>query len=177
MTLVLSSSLCSLLRLSFYLNLSGRNCLLSPPVLAGYNGYPDTCFFWETMQLISWPDGEGYLCPLQFFCSLFPLISRIHSSLFSDWRRTVSSKFFDTQVPSISTEEDVLPCHPCCVLFRLCFNRHHLLLSSYLSGLAESRILPATPVELVPGHYSSHSAPYSYGLLAPLTLWRLSVSL
>ena len=27
-------------------------------------------------------------------CSLSPLISRIHSSLFSDWRRTVSSKFF-----------------------------------------------------------------------------------
>ena len=32
-------------------------------------------------------------------CSLSPVISRIHSCLFSDWRRTVSSKFFDTQVP------------------------------------------------------------------------------
>ena len=29
-------------------------------------------------------------------CSLSPLISRIHSRLISDWRRTVSSKFFDT---------------------------------------------------------------------------------
>ena len=37
-------------------------------------------------------------------CSLFPLISRIHFSLFSDWKCPVSSKFFDTQVPSISTE-------------------------------------------------------------------------
>ena len=36
--LVLSSSSCSLLRLSCYLNHSGRNCLLSPPVLSGYNG-------------------------------------------------------------------------------------------------------------------------------------------
>ena len=30
---------------------------------------------------------------------------------------------------------------------------------------------------LVPGHFSSHSALSSYGLFAPLTLWRLSVSL
>ena len=36
-------------------------------------------------------------------CSLSPLTSRIHSRLFSDWRRTVSSKFFDTQVSSIFT--------------------------------------------------------------------------
>ena len=32
-------------------------------------------------------------------CSLFPLISCGHPLLFSDWRRTVSSKFFDTQIP------------------------------------------------------------------------------
>ena len=30
---------------------------------------------------------------------------------------------------------------------------------------------------LAPGHFSSHSALSSYGLFAPLTLWRLSVSL
>ena len=30
---------------------------------------------------------------------------------------------------------------------------------------------------LVPGHLSSHSALSSYGLFAPLALWRLSVSL
>ena len=39
--------------------------------------------------------------------------------LFSDWRRTVSSKFFDTQVPSIATEELVLPRHARCVLSRI----------------------------------------------------------
>ena len=44
------------------------------------------------------------LTPSAIPCSLSPLISRIHSCLFSDWRRTVSSKYFDTQVPSISTE-------------------------------------------------------------------------
>ena len=68
-------------------------------------------------------------------CSLSPLISRIHSLLFSDWRRTVSSKYFDTQVPSISTEELVLPRHARCVLSRLRCNGHSLLLGSYLSGI------------------------------------------
>ena len=68
-------------------------------------------------------------------CSLFPLISCIHSSFFLDWRHTVSSKFFDTQVPSISTKELVLPDHACCVLFHLCFNS--LLLSSYLSRIGK----------------------------------------
>ena len=63
------------------------------------------------------------------------LISRIHSYLFSNWRRTVSSKLFDTQVPSISTEELVLPRHACCVLSRLRCNGHSLLLSSYLSRI------------------------------------------
>ena len=39
----------------------------------------------------------------------------------------VSSKFFDTQVPSISTVELVLPCHARCVLSRLRCNGHTLL--------------------------------------------------
>ena len=37
-------SFCALLHLSFYLKLSGRNCLLSPPILSGYNGSLDTRF-------------------------------------------------------------------------------------------------------------------------------------
>ena len=72
------------------------------------------------------------LAPSAIPYSLFPLISRIHSRFFSDWRRTVSSKFFDTQVPSISTEELVLPRHARCVLSRLRCKGHSLLLSSYL---------------------------------------------
>ena len=39
------------------------------------------------------------LAPSTIPCSLSPLISRIHFCLFSDWRRTVLSKFFDTRVP------------------------------------------------------------------------------
>ena len=66
------------------------------------------------------------LAPSAIPCSLSPLISRIHSRLFSDWRRTVSSKYFDTQVLSISTEELVLPRHARCVLSRLRCNGHSL---------------------------------------------------
>ena len=79
------------------------------------------------------------LAPSAIPCSLSPLvspfISRIHSRLFSDWRRTVSSKYFDTQVSSISTEELVLPRHARCVLSRLRCNGHSLLLGSYLSRI------------------------------------------
>ena len=70
-------------------------------------------------------------------CSLFPLMSRIHSSLFSDWRRIISCKFFDTQARSISTEELVLPRHARCVLSRLRCNGHSLLLGSHLSRIGK----------------------------------------
>ena len=75
------------------------------------------------------------LAPSAILCSLFCLTSCIHSSLFSDWRRIVSSKFFDTQAPSISTEELVLPRHARCFLSRLRCNGHNLLLGSYLSRI------------------------------------------
>ena len=117
------------------------------------------------------------LAPSTIPCSLSPLISRIHSRLFSDWRRTVSSKYFDTQAPSISTEELVLPRHARCVLSRLRCNGHSLLLGSYLSriGRIENSSCSAC------GHPSqdiSHLILHCPArLFAPLTLWRLSVSL
>ena len=75
---------------------------------------------------------SALLAPSAIPCSLSPLISRIHSRLFSDWRRTVSLKYFDTQISSISTEELVLPRHARGVLSRLRCNGHSLLLGSYL---------------------------------------------
>ena len=75
------------------------------------------------------------LAPSTIPGSLSPLISHIRSSLFLDWRCIVSSKFFDMQVPSISTEELVLPRHACCVLSCLHCNGHSLLLGSYLSRI------------------------------------------
>ena len=74
------------------------------------------------------------LAPSAIPCSLSPVISRIHCSLFSDWRRTVSSKYFDTQVSSISTDELVLPRHARCLLSRLRCNGHSRL-GSYLSRI------------------------------------------
>ena len=143
LTLALSSPPCPHLHLSFYFNLSGRsdrNCLLSSPVLSGYNGSPDTRFSRGTTRLMSLARRGALLAPSVIPCCLSPLISRFHSCLFSDWRRTVSSKFFDTQVPLIFTEELVLPRHACCVLSRLRCNGHSLLLSSYLfrSGRIEN---------------------------------------
>ena len=75
------------------------------------------------------------LAPSAIPCILSSLISRIHFFLFSDWRCTVSSKFFDTQVSSISSEELLLPRHARCVLSRLRCNGHSLLLGSYLSRI------------------------------------------
>ena len=72
------------------------------------------------------------LAPSAIPCSLFPVTSPIRSYLFLDWRRTVSSKFFDTQVPLISIEKLVLPRHARCVLYFLRCNGPSLLLSSYL---------------------------------------------
>ena len=67
--------------------------------------------------------------------SLSPLISRIHSCIFSDWRCTVSSKCFDTRIPSVSAEELVLLCHAWCVLHRLFCNGCSLLVNSDLSSV------------------------------------------
>ena len=103
-------------------------------------------------------------------------ISRIHSCLFSDCRRTVSSKFFDTQAPSISTEDLVLPRHARCVFSCLRCNGHSLLLSSYFFRIDRMENSSCSACGQS-SQDTSHSALSSYGLFAPLTLWRLSVSL
>ena len=58
---------------------SGRNCLLSPPVLLDYNGSPDTRFSRGTTRLTSWPDGVRYLRPPQplVVSLLLPLVSTL----------------------------------------------------------------------------------------------------
>ena len=82
LTLVLSSPPCPLLHLSSYLKLcgrSGRNSLLSFPVLLDYNGSPDTRFSRGTTRPMSWPDGERYLRPPQSLVVslLLPLVSTL----------------------------------------------------------------------------------------------------
>ena len=55
----------------------------------------------------------------------------MHSFLLSDWRRTVSSKFFPTQVLSVSTKKLVVPRLTGCVLSHLCCKGHRFLLNSH----------------------------------------------
>ena len=136
LTLVLPSPLCPLLHLSFYLKLSGwsgRNCLLSCSIrlqwVPGHSFLPGNDAADELARR------GALLAPPAIPCSLSPLTSHIHSRLISDWRRTVSSKFFDAQVSSISTEKLVLPRHARCVLSRHHCNGRSLQLSSYLSRI------------------------------------------
>ena len=104
-------------------------------------------------------------------CSFSPFICRIHSCLLSDWRRTVSSKYFDTQVTLISTEELVLPRHARCVLSRLRCNGHSLLLGSYFSriGRIENPFCSACGTR-------PRTFLISFCTVQLQTLWRLSVS-
>ena len=115
--------------------------------------WQELSFFFTCSIRLQWVPGHSFLpennatkndelarrgaliVPSAIPCSLSPLISPIHSCLFSDWRRTVPSKFFHIQVSSISTEELVLPRHARCVFSRLHCNGHSLLLSSYLSRI------------------------------------------
>ena len=137
LTLVLSSPPCPLLHLSCYLKLcgrSGRNCPSSLFCSIRLQWVPGHSFLPGNDTADELARRGALLAPSAIPCSL-SLISRIHSRLISDWRRTVSSKYFDTQVPSISTEELVLPRHARCVLSRLRCNGHSLLLGSYLSRI------------------------------------------
>ena len=101
----------------------------------------------STAGLFSCPGATPTPCnPLKSFSSYISY----PPSLFLDWRRTVSSKFFDTQVSSVFTEDLVLPCHVCWALSRLYWNGYSLLLT--LISL-ESRILHAAPTVFRPRTY------------------------
>ena len=126
---------------------------LSPPVPSNYNGSPDTRFSRGTTQLISWPDVERYLRPLQSL--VVSLLSLVSTPLFSDWRRSVSSKFFDTG-PSISTEELVLPRHTRFVSFSFTLQRTQ----------PSVKLLSLSRIDRIENPFCS----------ACYALWRLSVS-
>ena len=123
--------LCPLLHFSSTL-ISGRNCLLFLSCSIRLQCVPGYSFLPGNNSADELARRGALLTPSAIPCNLSPLISRIYFSLFSDWRQTVSSKFFDTQVPSISTEELGLLR---CVLSCLRCNGHSLLLSSYLSRI------------------------------------------
>ena len=136
LSLALFSPPCSLLHLSFYLNLCQKLfSLFSSSIrlqwVPGHSFLPDNDAANELARR------GALLIPSAIPCSHSSIISGIPFSFFSDWRRTVSSKFFDTQVTSISTEELVLLRRARYVLSRLCCNGHSLLLSFYFSRIGK----------------------------------------
>ena len=112
-------SLYPLRRFFFYLKFSVGNSFHFP-LRTGYSEPTDTHFSRETTRLMSWAGRVrcGFLLQSHV---VSPLTTRMQSSLFSEWRSTVSPKFFDTQVPSVFTEQLLLPRHS-----RLCCKRLQL---------------------------------------------------
>ena len=135
LTLVPSSPPCPLLYLSSYLKFcgrSGRNCLLSPHVLSGYNGSPDTRFSRGTTQLMSLPDGERYLRPPQSLVVSL-LLSLVSTLVLSRTGGVLSHlNSLTLRFPQFPPRNLCSLVMLACVLSRLRCNGHSLLLGSYL---------------------------------------------
>ena len=74
------------------------------------------------------------LVPSTIPCYLSPLISHIHSSLCSDWRLTVSSKFFDTysRFPQFPSRNLALSSRSLCFLSYLLQRTQHTVKPLFL---------------------------------------------
>ena len=93
-------------------------------------GVPGDSFFQGNNLADELARRGALVLPSTITCGLFYLNSCFHSLFFWDWRRTVPSKFFNKQVPLVSIEELELAPLARCVVFRLRYNRHRLLLNS-----------------------------------------------
>ena len=180
LTLVLSSPPYPLLHLSCYLKLcgrSGRNCPLSPSVPFDYNGSPDTRFSRGTTRLMSWPDGERYSCsPQSLVVSL--LLFLVSTLVFSQTGGVLSHLNSSTHRFPRFHRGTCAPssCSLCAVSSSLQRTQPSFRLLSLWDWQNRESFMQRLWT-LVPGHLSSHSILSSNGLFAPLSLWRLSVSL
>ena len=164
-SLLLSDS-CSVLSsiFPFILNFLGKNCLLSPPVLSGYIGSPDTHFSRETTRLMSWPDGERDPSPLQSLVVslLLPLVSTL---LFSRTGGALSHqnslthkfpRFPPKNLCALSSRSVFSP------VFAATNTGFYLALISL--GLAKSRIFSEAPADTRPSTPLISFCTVSYGL-------------
>ena len=129
---------------------SGRNCLISPPVLSGYNGSPDIRFSWEMTRLMSWPDGEHYLRPLQSLVVSL-LLSLVSALVFSRIGGVLSHLNSSThRFPQFP------PRNLCCLVILTAFSLVYTATDTAFCyapiplRLAEWRILPEVPVDTRP---------------------------
>ena len=152
LTLVLSSQFFSLLRLSSYLKLcgrSGRNCFLSPPVLSSLNESPDTRFSRGMTRMMSWPDGEHYLRPPQ------PLVVSLLLSLVSTLVLPRTGGVL-SHLHSLTHRFPRFPLRNLGSIVMLAMSSlvyaatDTAFFQVIFLGLAESKILPAAPVDTRP---------------------------
>ena len=142
-------------------------------------GPPDIRFSRGTTRLMSWPDGERYLCHLQSLVVSL-LLSLVSTLVFSRTGGVLFHRDLLThRFPRFSPRN-------LCFLVTLAVFSLVLAATDTVSclvlisvGLAESRILSAAPANTRPRTplISFCTALSSYGLFARLTFWQLSVSL
>ena len=98
LTLALSSPPCPLLHLFCYLNLCQKLFSLFSSSIS-LQWVPGQSFLLDDDAAGGLVKRGALLVPSAIPCSHSFFISDIHSFLFSYWRHTVSSQFFDTQIP------------------------------------------------------------------------------
>ena len=129
---------------------------------------PDTRFSWGTTRLMSWPDGERYSFPLQSLVVSL-LLSLVSILLFSRTGGVLSHLNSSThRFHRFPTRCSFVTLAAFSLVFAATDTAY-----CYLSRIGIIKIFSCSAY----GNLSSHSALSSYGLFAPLTLWRLSVSL
>ena len=140
-------------------------------------GPQDTRFSRRTTWLMSLPDGERCLCPLQSLVVSL-LLSLVFTLVLSRTGGVLS------HLNSLTHRFPRFPPRNLCSLVMIA-------VSSLVFAAMDTAFFRFLSLQdwqnresflqrlrtLVPGHLSSHSALSSYRLFAPLTLWRLSVSL
>ena len=128
--------------------------------------------------LISWPDGERYLRPLQSLV-ISLLLSLVSTLLFSRNGGILSHRNFSThRIPQSQLRNlcSLIMLAVCSLSSTLQRTQPSVKLLS-LKNWQNQKFFMQRLRTPVPGHLSSHSALSSYGVFASSALWQFSVSL